>query len=726
MSPSFGRVREELARLTPAPIKRAIRAAWRRSSFRPIASLRATRPKAPTAGRGPGEWYESLRIRPGLRDKDVTTIVSARSPVGPLRRADVICFSIIDWDFRYQRPQQLMSQFAAHGHRVFYLSVSRVGPSRSGSRIAVRPIKDDVYDVSLAAERAPRVYEEVIEGENRAALLASLDELRRTFHVDEAIGYVMIASWGGLALEARRRWGWRIIYDCMDEWENFPGIEPAVLRAEVRLVETCDLVVVTAQRLHEKWRPSDRPMVLARNGVDYEFYAERCRPNVRLSDARHPIVGYYGAIADWFDVDLVTHLAQRRPEYTFVLLGGVFDVDVSGLRALPNVRLLGQQPYERMPEYLYHFDACILPFKLNPITEATDPVKLYEYLSGGKPVVSVALPELTPYRDCLYIAANEDDFVAKLDAALTEDDRELIARRREVAHQHTWQDRYRRIEAGLAGTVPRASIVVVTHDHLPVTKLCLESVIRNTAHPNHELIVVDNHSSDGTQAYLRYLTSRYSHVRIALNPTNRGFAGANNQGIALSTGEHLVLLNNDTIVPPGWSSRLLRHLRAPSVGMVGPVTNAIGNEAQIDVPYETWSEMEAFARAHTWAHDGQVADIKVLAMFCVALRRDTYEKIGPLDEQFGIGMFEDDDYALRLRQRGYRVICAADVFVHHFGKVTFKDLIRRGDYEALFEANRRRYEAKWKIRWVPHERAPLRFEPLTVPVTETEAVRPRS
>jgi GT2 family glycosyltransferase len=267
--------------------------------------------------------------------------------------------------------------------------------------------------------------------------------------------------------------------------------------------------------------------------------------------------------------------------------------------------------------------------------------------------------------------------------------------------------------------------VIVTYNHLPVTKLCVESVIRNTAHPNYEMIVVDNHSNDGTPAYLRYLTGRYSHVRIVLNSTNRGFAAANNQGIALSTGEHLVLLNNDTIVPPGWLSRLLRHLRAPGVGMVGPITNTIGNEAQIDVPYETWSEMEACAGAHTWAHDGRVADIPVLAMFCVALRRETYDKIGPLDERFDIGMFEDDDYALRLRQRGYRVICAADVFVHHFGKVTFKDLIERGDYEALFDANRRRYEAKWNTRWTPHRHAALRFEPLSVPKTDAERFLPR-
>jgi GT2 family glycosyltransferase len=243
-------------------------------------------------------------------------------------------------------------------------------------------------------------------------------------------------------------------------------------------------------------------------------------------------------------------------------------------------------------------------------------------------------------------------------------------------------------------------------------KLCLESIIRNTDYPNYEVIVVDNNSTDGSPAYLRFMASKYPQISIILNPKNNGFARANNQGIERATGEYIILLNNDTVVPPGWLSRLVRHLRAPEVGMVGPVTNFVGNEAKIDVPYQSWAELERFAKEYTWEHDGQVADIHMLAMFCVAFRRETYDAIGPLDEQFGIGMFEDDDYSQRMKSEGYRVICAADSFVHHFGQAAFKKLIETGEYNPLFDENRRRYETKWNVKWIPHKHARLKFERL--------------
>lgn len=657
-------------------------------------------------------FRESLVLLPSPDRKQLSRLLEEQSPTPP-HKPDVICFSIIDWDFRYQRPQQLMSQFAAHGHRVFYIKLKDILPSDAVPRFSLSEVKKNLYEVTLAAVRQPRINQEVISGANADSLLDSLRDLRSTCQIDDAIAYVMTPSWKTVALSAGKQWDWRVIYDCMDEWEGFPGVTQTVTKVERELVRDCDLLVVTAAKLYEKWsNKRNGSTVLVRNGVDFDYYASRCQPNTLLKTDARPLVGYYGAIADWFDLELMTFLARQRPGFSFVLLGGIFDVDVSELKSLPNVRLLGQQPYETMPQYLYHFDACLIPFKLNAITHATDPVKMYEYLSAGKPVVSAALSEIEPFGDYLYIARNREEFLAKLDRAVAEDDQELKARRREFAQSNTWQERYKAITTALSNTVPRASVIIVTYNNLALNKLCLASVLYNTEHLNYEVVVVDNNSSDGTPQYLRQLAAEHPHLRIILNAANHGFARANNQGIAVSAGEHFILLNNDTVVPPGWLSRLLKHLDDPQVGMVGPVTNFVGNEAKIEVTYETWSEMEKFAA--TWAreHDGKVADIRMLAMFCLAMRRETYEMIGPLDEQFGMGMFEDDDYTERVKAAGLRVVCAADVFVHHFGQAAFKKLIERGEYAELFDENRRRFEAKWNTKWIPHKNGSLKFERL--------------
>jgi GT2 family glycosyltransferase len=249
---------------------------------------------------------------------------------------------------------------------------------------------------------------------------------------------------------------------------------------------------------------------------------------------------------------------------------------------------------------------------------------------------------------------------------------------------------------------PHASIVVVTCDNLALTRLCLETVLASTD-PAYELIVIDNDSQDGTRSYLLTLARRAAHVRLLLNETNVGFPAACNQGLAAARGDVLVLLNNDTIVAPGWLDRLAGRLDDPEVGLVGPVTNRIGNEAEIPVVYETYGELNDFASQWASAHAGQEFDIPMPAMFCLALRRDTWERLGPLDERFGVGTLEDDDYALRSRAAGYRNVCADDAFVHHFGEASFGVLFASGAYSKLIDANRRRFEEKWGVPWQPYD-----------------------
>src|SRR6185295_20081256 len=144
---------------------------------------------------------------------------------------------------------------------------------------------------------------------------------------------------------------------------------------------------------------------------------------------------------------------------------------------------------------------------------------------------------------------------------------------------------------------------------------------------------------------------------------------------------------NDVVVPRAWLRGLLRCLDDPAVGLAGPVTNSAGNEARIPVGYTDLADMNDFARDHMHAHRGVTFDIAVLAMFCLAMRRDAFEKIGPLDEGYAVGMFEDDDYANRARAAGYRVVCTEESFVHHFGQASFKKLIESGEYQAVWDRN---------------------------------------
>nr|MBA2294142.1 glycosyltransferase [Actinomycetota bacterium] len=255
------------------------------------------------------------------------------------------------------------------------------------------------------------------------------------------------------------------------------------------------------------------------------------------------------------------------------------------------------------------------------------------------------------------------------------------------------------------GVGPLASVVVVTRDQLPLTRMSLETVLHANG-SSVELIVVDNASEAETRSYLAELERRHPSVRTVLNRENRSYAASLNQGLSLASGALLVLLNNDTIVTPGWLEGLARQLEDATVGLVGPVTNEAGNEAEIDVSYQTYGDLLELARDRARAQRGRTSELPVATMFCAAMRREDYERIGPIDEGYEVGMFEDDDYSHRVRLAGLRVVCAEDVFVHHFGKGSFGSLVPTGVYAARFETNKQRFEAKWGLDWTGHSRRP--------------------
>ena len=251
---------------------------------------------------------------------------------------------------------------------------------------------------------------------------------------------------------------------------------------------------------------------------------------------------------------------------------------------------------------------------------------------------------------------------------------------------------------------PLISIVVLTYNNLVYNKICVDSILSKTIYPNFELILVDNGSTDGTKEWLHEVEQKQlPNVKIIFIEENVGFAAGNNIGIKETKGEYVVLLNNDTCVTNGWLSGMVKHLMHESIlGMVGPVTNSTGNEAKIKVEYCDFSSMQDFANKYTSEHRGELwKEPRMVAFFCVMIKREVIEKCGLLSEDYGRGFFEDDDYCMAVRQAGYRIAIAEDSFVHHFQSQTF-DKLEETEYKELFDTNREIFEKRWNIKWIPH------------------------
>ncbi len=240
------------------------------------------------------------------------------------------------------------------------------------------------------------------------------------------------------------------------------------------------------------------------------------------------------------------------------------------------------------------------------------------------------------------------------------------------------------------------SVIILFHNQLPFTRLCLDSVLRHTRAP-YELILVDNGSTDGTAEYLEEVRARsgLARVEVIRNETNLGFPAGCNQAAGRARGRFLLFLNNDTIVTEGWLEGLLAWARHdwPKVGLVGPMTNHIGNQQRIPVDYRDLDGLDDFAARRRQACAGQAHEPPMLAGFCLLARRDVFEQVDGFDIRFGLGYLDDDDLSLRVKNAGYRLVAAHDVFVHHFGGRTFAALGIDGTKQ--MSENFEKFRAKW-------------------------------
>ncbi len=326
----------------------------------------------------------------------------------------------------FQRPQQLALALARQGALVFYLEPVHPSTSRGFHQKA-----DNFYLCHMPLE---------------------------TFRILEE-PYVHVMTWNARA--AGKFNGPRVIYDYVDDLDAFEGSRERLESDHQQMLKNAYLVLATARRLFQAIQLARPDALLVPNGVDYNHFSPLKLEGILPVPAdldpvlaiRKPLVGYHGALARWFDYELFEQVALKRQDLTFLLIGPDIDGSLrdSDLLKVQNIHWLGVKSYQELPEYVSHFDAAVIPFKLNEITHSTSPIKLYEYLAAGKPVVMTPMQESVQLNVALH-AREVEEFCRQLDhALLLKTDQKYINRLKQIALSNTWDARARQILQALQG-----------------------------------------------------------------------------------------------------------------------------------------------------------------------------------------------------------------------------------------------------------------------------------
>ena len=246
----------------------------------------------------------------------------------------------------------------------------------------------------------------------------------------------------------------KVVYYCVDDHASFTGYDrQQVLRDEEALCRRADLVVTTSMALQRSKAPWNPNTILVPHGVDYEHFSRAVREDLPcppdIAAIPHPRLGFFGLIRDWVDLDLLADVARRRPDWHIVMIGDAdSNVDLAQYRAIRNMHFLGRKSYADLPAYCKHFDVGLIPFKINELTEAVNPIKLREYLAAGLPVVSTPLPEVTLYKDLVHLANGKHSFDKMAQAALATTPAGRTRLHAAMAEE-TWPEKLRAIYGGL-------------------------------------------------------------------------------------------------------------------------------------------------------------------------------------------------------------------------------------------------------------------------------------
>lgn len=365
----------------------------------------------------------------------------------------ILCIAAADWAGMWARAQQFMTLFSRQGSRVIYvdppvtaLSAFKNPALRGRPASVVNQISDSILVYSPPVFLPFGNIYRWINRINQRLLAAGLAKAIGGPGLKPTLLWTYLPNSVDL-LDRLSLAGAAVVYDCADEHTAFPGLikKEMVAGMEAELFRRADVTLVSAGELYRRKLRLAPDALLVPNGADVSHFAAALDPALPLpadlAPLPRPVIGYVGAVSGWLDQAMVAAAAQALPQGSFVLIGPV-DTDVSLLESLPNVHLFGRRDYRELPAYLKGFDVATIPFKINELTLGVNPVKLYEYLAAGLPVVSAGLPEVEPFVPLIRVARTPGAFAEAVAAAVPgKNNPDQIAARLTAARSHSWEAR---------------------------------------------------------------------------------------------------------------------------------------------------------------------------------------------------------------------------------------------------------------------------------------------